>query len=102
MQGVAVLRWFRPRTFASRIRSVAERYKGILFVTCGTAIVLRQTQSDPALPVNGEADVYDHIARRAYIRTGSENYALVYPAVYRCSTWSELKNMLRECINPLP
>eukprot|EP00009_Paramoeba_aestuarina_P007621 CAMPEP_0201521842 /NCGR_PEP_ID=MMETSP0161_2-20130828/16304_1 /ASSEMBLY_ACC=CAM_ASM_000251 /TAXON_ID=180227 /ORGANISM="Neoparamoeba aestuarina, Strain SoJaBio B1-5/56/2" /LENGTH=79 /DNA_ID=CAMNT_0047920557 /DNA_START=89 /DNA_END=325 /DNA_ORIENTATION=- len=79
---------------------MSERYKSILFVTCGTALLLKAFETQRERSQDDDTPVYDGIKRRAYVRTGEDNYALVYPAVYRCASWSDLKKTILEVMNP--
>ena len=96
MNSMFLLRW---HTGASYLRSITERYRAILLTMCGVAVILKQTRASPALE---RASTHDNVTRRAYVRTGEDNYALIHPAVYRCASIADLKNLLREYANFLP
>lgn len=93
--------FFLPMTPGSRTRSLAHRYKGILFGLSVGSILATQVYTRPEL-VDEAPGTYDRIHRRAYMTLPDGRQALVYPIVYTDLSFYGLYKNLCESLNPLP
>eukprot|EP00760_Papus_ankaliazontas_P025988 PhM_4_TR2972/c0_g1_i1/m.3935 len=94
-------RAFVPSTVPARIRSVAHRWKAVMFGLSCTAILATQVNYRARLQDESDTTT-DRIHRRAYVRLADGRLAQVHPRVYTdlsvCGLWA----MVKESFNPLP